>query len=113
MPQIIRYAGIATVFVQSMHQPSWDRMIDLKQWILPKSLVRIDYCPPYRDSEQAAGWIAFVQNMLRCWLGDGQDGMREQGKSIVAKGDQSFSIKAEARVYRQEHSAKCDFGSSK
>ena len=47
MPPIIRYARIATVLVQSVHQPSWDRNTDLKQWIPPKkTLVRIDYCPP-------------------------------------------------------------------
>ena len=47
MPPIIRYAWIATVLFQSVHQPSWERKSDLKQWIPPKkTLVRIDYCPP-------------------------------------------------------------------
>ena len=61
------YAQIATVFGES-----WDQKSDLKQWILPKTLVRIDYCPSYQDFEQSNCICAKSAQTL--WLGDGRDG---------------------------------------
>ena len=60
---------------------SWDWKGDLKQWILGKTLVRIDYCPA--SGFQTSRWTNCICAKYARMLGDGRDGRSKVAREII------------------------------